>query len=471
MAESQDLTRRDVVKLAGAATAAAAVERFAGAPAIQKVRAANDQVQFGMIGTGSRGAYLLKHLKGIDGGRCLAVCDINQTALDRGAETIGTNPQKYKDYRELLSRKDLDAVFVVVPLFMHFPVTKDALLAGKHVFCEKSLVHKPEEVHELRALMAERPKQTLQVGLQRRYSKMYQAARAMIDKGMLGEVTHVHAQWHRNPGWKMKPEAGKLGNWRLFREYSGGLVGELASHQIDVADWMLGMTPESVLADGSLDFLKDGRDINDQVQLIFRYPKGRRMVFTSIPTSSHCPYLNGQRTEMGEMIMGTQGTIHITVGFDPSATTPPEAALPMGLWFQEPNPPKTEEKKKDEKFVAGASMKAAAAGQALPILLDRDQMGKDDSFLNKEMKFARRWLYSKGIMLSYEDTNPVDLELMGFFNDVREGKTPRSNMEVGLQDSISVILSNLAIDEQRRVYFNEIDKMGKGEVKAAVKKT
>src|SRR3954453_19660323 len=95
MPESNDLTRRDVVKLAGAASAAAAVDRIVGAPAIQKVKAANNQVQFGMIGTGSRGSYLLKHPKGIDGGRCLAVCDINPVALDRGAETIGTNPQKY----------------------------------------------------------------------------------------------------------------------------------------------------------------------------------------------------------------------------------------------------------------------------------------------------------------------------------------------------------------------------------------
>ncbi len=452
MAEPNDLTRRDVVKMAGAVTAAAAIERMT-APAIQKVKAANDQVQYGMIGTGSRGSYLLKHLKGIDGGRCMAVCDIDQLALDRGAETIGNNPQKYKDYRELLSRKDLDAVFVVVPLFMHFPVTKDALLAGKNVFCEKSLVFKPEEVHALRALSHERPKQVIQVGLQRRYSKMYQAARAMIEKGMLGEVTHVHAQWHRNPGWKMKPEKGRLGNWRLFREYSGGLVGELASHQMDVADWMLGMTPESVLADGSLDFMKDGRDIYDQCQLIIRYPKGRRMVYTSIPTNSHLPYLNGQRTEMGEMIMGTQGALHITVGFD--------EALPTGLWFQEPNPPKVEEKKKTEKWVAGASMKAASAGQALPVLLSRDLMTGKESFLEKEMKFARRWLYSKGIMTPLEDVNPVDTELASFFNDVREGKNPLANLEVGLQDSIAVILSNLAMDEQRRVYFNEIEKMGR----------
>jgi Predicted dehydrogenases and related proteins len=453
MAETNDLTRREVVKMAGAVTAMTAASQLQGAPAIQKVKAANNQVQYGMIGTGSRGSYLLKHLKGIDGGRCVAICDINNVALSRGAETIGNNPRQYKDYRELLSQKDIDAVFVVVPLFAHFPVTKDALLAGKHVFCEKSLVFKPEEVHELRALAEQHPKQIIQVGLQRRYSKMYQAARQMIEKGMLGEVTHVHAQWHRNPGWKMKPDQPRLANWRLFREYSGGLVAELASHQIDVADWMLGMTPESVIGDGSLDFMKDGRDVYDQIQLIFRYPKGRRMVYTSIPTNSHLPLLNGQRTEMGELIMGTEGAIHITVGFD--------EALPTGLWFQEPNPPKVEEKKKNEKWVAGATMKAAKPGQALPILLDRDQVTGNESFVEKEMKFARRWLYSKGIMVPEEDVNPVDTELESFFNDCRELKTPKANLEVGLQDSIAVILSNLALDEGRRVYFNEIEKMGR----------
>ena len=76
MPEQADVTRRDFVKTAGAVTAVAAA--IDGAPAIQKVRAANDQVQYGMIGTGSRGTYLLKHLKNIDGGRCMALCDIRQ---------------------------------------------------------------------------------------------------------------------------------------------------------------------------------------------------------------------------------------------------------------------------------------------------------------------------------------------------------------------------------------------------------
>src|SRR5208282_250334 len=117
---------------------------------------------------------------------------------DKAAEVIGTNPQKFKDHRELLAAKNVDAVLIAVPLYEHFRITKDALLAGKHVFCEKSLVFKPEEVHELRALSTSRPGQVLQTGLQRRYSQFYQAAKDMIQQGMLGNVTHIRAQWHRN---------------------------------------------------------------------------------------------------------------------------------------------------------------------------------------------------------------------------------------------------------------------------------
>ena len=89
----QPITRRDAVKLAGAAAGACRRSNCSSSrgPAIQKVRAANDQVAFGIIGTGSRGSYLLKHLKGIDNGRCVAVCDINDTAT---AESGGNYRQQ-----------------------------------------------------------------------------------------------------------------------------------------------------------------------------------------------------------------------------------------------------------------------------------------------------------------------------------------------------------------------------------------
>jgi predicted dehydrogenase len=473
MAENNDLSRRDLLKAASAVTAAAAaIPTVQGFPAIQKVKAANDQVQFGIIGSGSRGTYLMKHLKAIDNGRCVAICDINQDAIDKGVQTIGNNPKTFKDYRELLSMKDVDAVFVTVPLFVHFPITKDALMAGKHVFCEKCLVFKPEEVHALRALCAEHPKQTLQTGLQRRYSYFYQTVKQMVDKGILGDVHHIHAQWHRNmvnkPSslWTMKPGGEKnIANWRVFRSMSGGLTAELTSHQVDVSDWMFGSSPEFVMGLGSLDTLKDGRDVYDNIQLIYKYPKGQKLTYSSVSTNQFLPFFNGSRAEMGEIIMGTDGTIEITVGDGPN-TYEPHGSPCIAWWYREP-PKNTEVARAEDKskpFVAGATMVASGgANGPIPIMTsDLDFTGKE-GFLDKEMKFARRWLTSKGVMLQEEQKNPVDVELESFFQNCKDGQKPRADLEVGLADSVAVILSNLAMDEGRKVYFNEIDKMGRGE--------
>jgi predicted dehydrogenase len=472
MAQDQDVSRREFVKKATAAGAAAAAV-VQGAPAIQKVRAANDQVQYGMIGTGSRGSYLLKHLKGIDNGRCVALCDVNEDNLKtKGLATIGGTPKLFKDYRELLASKEVEAVFVTTPLFVHFPITKDALQAGKHVFCEKCLVHKSEEVHAMRALAAEHPKQIIQTGLQRRYSYFYQTVKQMVDKGILGDVHHMHAQWHRNlinePGtlWNMRPDGEKnISNWRLYRSMSGGLTGELTSHQVDVADWMFGSQPDFVMGLGSIDTFKDGRDVYDNIQLIYRYPKGQKLTYSSISTNQFLPYFNGTRAQMGECIMGTEGTVEITVGFD----YPTHA---IAWWYREPPKKGAEVSKPGEKkpFVAGATM-ATAGGAAGPIPIlttDLEFTGKE-SFLDKEVKFARRWLTSKGIIIQQEQKNPVDTELESFFRNCRDGKKPLADVEVGLADSVSVILSNMAMDEGRKVYFSEMEKLGKGPA-APVKK-
>ncbi|MGE5567966.1 MAG: Gfo/Idh/MocA family protein [Rhodospirillales bacterium] len=456
MAKSADLTRRDLLRTTGAVAATAAATRVAG-PAIRKAKAANNQVTYAVIGTGGRGQYLLNHLSKIDSGRCLAVCDIYEPNLKKGAAAIGNNPKMYADYRELLTRQDIDAVIIAVPLYEHFRITRDALLAGKHVFCEKSLVFKPEEVHQLRKLAGERPKQILQVGLQRRYSQFYQTAKQAIEKGMIGQVTHINAQWNRNPGWTMKPFPTRQRemNWRLFREYSGGLTAELASHQIDVADWIFGSQPEFVTGVGGLDLRKDGRDVYDNIQLIFKYPKGQKMMYQAISSNRHLNLFGGTRTEFGETILGTEGTIEITVGTDS------EPAIAM--WYYEPSPaqPTAADLKKEKAAVASATLTSTAAGRrGLPLMLSRDLVTGKESFLEREMKYARMWMYRKGVMVPQEDQNPVDTQMEGFFESVRTGKKPLADLEIGLADSTMVILANLAMDEGRRVYFNEIEKMG-----------
>jgi len=107
--------------------------------------------------------------------------------------------------------------------------------------------------------------------------------------------------------------------------------------------------------------------------------------------------------------------------------------------------------------------------KGLPIIAEQDEFTGRESFLDREMKFARRWLYTKGVMVPEETRNPVDTELESFFNSCRDGQRPRADLEVGLNDSIGVILSNLCMDQERRVYFNEIDKMGQESASPAKK--
>jgi len=453
----KDLTRREAVHVAGAAAIAVAATRRKANAAPAIVKAVGNQVPYAVIGTGGRGQYHIQHANGLDGGRCIAVCDIDPGNLKKAQDASKDKPEAFRDYKEVLARKDIEAVLIATPLYMHFPITRDALLAGKHVFCEKSLVFTPQEVHGLRKVATERPKQVLQVGLQRRYSKFYQTAKQMIEKGMIGKVTHVYAQWHRNGlGKTWTPPS-----WRCFKKYSGGLTAELASHQIDVADWMIGSHPEFVTGVGGIDEYKDGRDVFDNIQLIFKYPGGQKLVYSSISTNQHLALFGSTRNQFGEMIMGTDGTIHITVGTDDEPAT--------AMWFYEPGPKRAGAAKGAEKAVKASATLASTGkgGKSLPVMFEHDQVKDSDSFLQRELKFARQWLYRKGIMVPEEDRNPVDVQLEEWFECVRTGARPKADLDIGLADSTNVMLANMAMEEGRRVQFKEMETLGATPAKRA----
>ncbi len=463
MPATNKVDRRSFVKSAGVAGAAVAavLPKAQAAPGILTAKAAAEPVKYGFIGPGSRGGRLLKrHLVNIDAGRCVALCDIYEKNLKRALKIFKDRetPDSYKDYREVLDRQDIQAVFITTPLFIHYPIMKDALEAGKHVFCEKSLVFQPEEVHGLRELHEKHPDQVIQVGLQRRYSDFYHTAKQIIDSGAIGKVTHIHAQWHRNTNWRRKVKDEKLEeqlNWRLYKKFSGGLCAELMSHQVDVADWMLDAVPTSVMGVGGLDYWKDGRDIYDNIQLIFEYPEGRKLLYSAIMTNRH---IEGRRVPgdgCREIIMGTDGSIEITL-------------IPYGdgMWFRDPMKVRMgEQKKKDEEeWVAGATVAdTLEQGEGLPIVPGiKDLNSPDVGFVEKEIEFAKRWLYQKGIMVPSEDQDPEYKELERFLLDARDGGHPNADIEVGLQDSIAVMLSQKCMEEERKVHFSEIEEMGVG---------
>lgn len=430
MKRKRNVTRRDFLKTAAAVAAVSGLPR-AAAPALLATPGPSNVVRFGMIGTGTEGCTLLKFATTVPEGRCVATCDIYPPNLKRGVETIGTNPDTYQDYRKMLERKDLDAVYVVTPLSLHTQMVVDALDAGKHVFVEKSMFFKEEEGEQIRKAAAEHPKQVLQTGLQRRSSVLYHVAMEMIRKGALGKVMMVRAQWHSNTNWRRPvpdPKYERLINWRMYKEYSGGPMAEFASHQIDVTNWAFGAKPVSVSATGGIDYWKDGRETYDNIEAIFEYPGGRKLVYSSILFNAHFRFT--------EQIMGDQGTVEITLG--------------NGMYFREPVAKVTAGAAK-ENWWAGATVTKQAAQRGIPIF--PEQGNGQGSFLDREVRYARRWLASMGIYEYEEAHDPWWSEQANFFASIREGKPTVVPLEVGADDALGVIYGNRAIETGQKVFW------------------
>jgi len=434
MENESDVTRRDFLKTAAAAAAVSALP-VAGAPAILAAPAVSNPVRYGIIGTGSRALELIKALTTIPEGQCVATCDIYPVNLKKGAEATGGNPQTYTNYRELLDRKDVDAVLIATPLYLHAQMLLDSLDAGKHVFVEESMFFKEEEAAPIRQAAAAHPKQVMQVGLQRRSSVLYRIALHMIQKGALGNVTFVRAQWHRNNNWRRPvadPKLERLINWRMYRDYSGGLMAELGSHQIDVANWALGAEPLSVVGTGGINHWKDGRETNDNVQAIFEYPSGQKLLYSSILCNAHYDF--------NEQIMGDGGTLVITIG--------------KGMYYREPVA-KVSTVAAKENWWAGATVSKRATEQG--VLIYPDQESLDNGFVDREFRYAKHWLASIGIYDYEEPHDPNWSELSNFLASIREGKPVAAPLEVGMADALAVIYANRAIDTGQKVMWPKKD--------------
>jgi predicted dehydrogenase len=430
MQKERDLTRREFLKTG--AIAAATTLPGAAAPAILSAQSLSNPVRYGIIGTGTEGCTLLRFLTTIPEGRCIATCDIYPPNLKKGVETIDTNPDTYEDYRKMLERKDLDAVLIATPLNLHAQMVLDALSAGKHVFVEKTMYFKEEEGDQIRKAVAEHPTQVLQVGLQRRSSLLYQVAMEMIRKGALGKVMFVRAQWHRNSNWRRpvpEPKYERLINWRMYKEYSGGLLAELASHQIDVANWAIGAEPVSVVATGGIDYWKDGRETCDNVQAIYEYAGGKKLLWSSILCNAHLDF--------SEQIMGDRGTLIITLG--------------KGMYYHEAVA-KVSSGASKENWWAGATVSQLAPQEGLPIFPERGANG-ELGLVDREVRYAKHWLASMGIYSYEEPHDPWWSEMYNFMSSVGDGKPVIAPLEVGVADALAVIYGNRAVETGQKVFW------------------
>nr|WP_249665313.1 Gfo/Idh/MocA family oxidoreductase [Mucilaginibacter sp. Bleaf8] len=232
----------------------------------------------GVIGCGDRGKGLMAVMnEAKDQFRITGICDVLDFRINEARKMIpDEKPTAYKDYRQLLDNKSIDVVIIAVPLNMHYQIAADALAAGKHIYLEKTMTYNIPQAQNLVALAAKHQGQILQVGHQYRYTPLYFKVKEMIEKGYLGKVVQIDCRWDRNWNWRRavpEPSLEKKINWRMYKEYSGGLVAELLSHQIDFINWAFNTHPDQILAAGGIDYYKDGRETFDNVQVLFRYAK------------------------------------------------------------------------------------------------------------------------------------------------------------------------------------------------------
>ncbi|WP_421873327.1 Gfo/Idh/MocA family protein [Marinoscillum sp.] len=262
----------------------------------------SETVRIGVIGTGDRGTGLMRLINQIDGLIVTACSDIIPFRL-ADAIQLSKGAKSYPDYRDLLADNKVDAVLVTTPFSTHDEIAIDALRAGKHVYCEKTMAKGLDEIQAV-ITAAESTDLVFQTGHQYHSSALYNRARAIIRSGYIGEVTAYECQWNRNGNWRRPvpdPKWERMINWRMYREYSGGLVAELMSHQIDFINWVTESHPEQVTGFGGIDHWKDGRETFDNVHLLFKYPSG-------LDASFECTTTNG----FGDYrikVMGSEGTI------------------------------------------------------------------------------------------------------------------------------------------------------------------
>jgi predicted dehydrogenase len=313
--EQKEQGRRNFLKAIAGTPALAAL----GTAAVLRGPIKGGPVKAAVIGTGGMGRGLIAQCQKefID---LKALCDINPVRRQRVAETMAGAgwPQvgQYDDWRAMLEKEDLEAVIIATPLWTHADITVGCLEAGKHVLCEKMMAKSEAECSRMIDAMRKN-KRILEIGYQRYYNPIYQAAfKNIVKPGLLGDVFFARLVWHRNANWRRNenppaanfdpsrwgyPDWEHLLNWRLYKKYSEGLVAELGSHQITAVNWFFDSAPDAAYTTGGVDRFKDGREVFDHVYSTFEYPGGRTATFSSIESNAF--------EDAYEMYMGTKGTL------------------------------------------------------------------------------------------------------------------------------------------------------------------
>jgi predicted dehydrogenase len=307
-------------------------------------RSANDAVQLALIGAGIQGQGDTRTALQVPGVKLVAVADCYDGRLAHAKELWGRDLFTTRDYREILARKDVDAVLIATPDHWHKQAAVDAMLAGKDVYLEKPMIHLysdgPEIIEAVRST-----RRILQVGSQRVSSIVYAKAKELLASGAIGKLNLVTARWDRNSsigawnytvpldasvetcdwprflgGAPKVPFSGeRFFQWRKWKDYGSGVAGDLFVHLFSGTHFITGSKgPTRAMATGGLRYWNDGRDVYDVLLAMLDYPEGFNL-------SLRVNFVDGGEESEGFLFTGSEGLMEIAGNTVTVTRTPPAA--------------------------------------------------------------------------------------------------------------------------------------------------
>ena len=270
-------------------------------------QSSTDRVATGMIGVGNRGSYLLKAVMAQADARVVALCDNKPDRLDKAATAAAKdNPATMTDWRKLIDRKDVEAVYIATPPFLHSEMAIAAMKAGKHVYCEKPIGTTPAQIREL-LKVAKQTNKVFVSGQQMRSMLQVGNAIRKIQDGAIGDILFVKAQRHASADLAYD---GPSGDWYFDYKKSGGYLLEQSVHNLDACNWVIGQHPIRAAGFGGINLYKGkpaGRDIMDHQSLVYEYANGVKLTFTQMVFHPRKMPVNNQTIN----VFGSKGSVEL----------------------------------------------------------------------------------------------------------------------------------------------------------------
>lgn len=303
---------------------------------VKEKYSANDQIQIALIGAGGMGTADTNTAITVPGVKLIAACDLYDGRLADAKKKWGSDIYTTRDYREILERKDIDAVIIATPDFWHKDISVAAMNKGKSVYCEKPMVHDITEGPAVIEAQQKNGKVVYQVGSQGMSSLGNEKARQLLKDGAIGKLNYAEGFWARmSPfgAWQYPIPADasaktvdwdaylahapkrafdplRFFRWRNYKDYGTGVSGDLFVHLFSSLHFVTGsIGPEKIMATGGLRYWKDGREVPDIMLGMFDYPENE--IHPAFNLSLRVNFVDGTGGTNYLRMVGSEGSMTV----------------------------------------------------------------------------------------------------------------------------------------------------------------